>query len=50
MPFAFTVKSDATNKTPNVASVRHMSVELSTTPQIARIEDWSHFPLNAFRC
>ena len=38
MPFAFTVKSDATNKTPNLARVRHMSVELSTTPQFARIE------------
>ena len=38
MPFAFTVKSDATNKTPNVASVRPMSVELSTTPQFARID------------
>ena len=38
MPFAVTVKSDATNKTPDVASVRHMSVELSTTPQIARID------------
>ena len=38
MPFAVTVKSDATNKTPNLASVRHMSVELTTTPQITRID------------
>jgi hypothetical protein len=38
MLFTITVRMDATNRTPNVESERHMSVELATTPHIARIE------------
>jgi hypothetical protein len=36
--FTITVRMEDRNSTPNVESERHMSVELATTPHIARIE------------
>jgi hypothetical protein len=38
MLFTITVRMEARNSTPSVESDRHISVVLSTTPHIARIE------------